>query len=93
MLGGATISVSRSQIGFRRKRAFAAVWRPAQYLRGDRPPLVLSVFLPHRDPSLRWKTVVEPAPGRFTHHLELRSPAEVDDELAGTVAEAWRESA
>ena len=92
-LGPATIRVSRSQIGFRRRRSFAAVWRPGRYLGGKRPPLVLSLFLSHRDPSPRWKEIIEPAPGRFTHHVELHSPAEVDGELAAGLAEAWREGA
>ena len=42
-----------------------------------------------RDHSPRWKQVVEPAPGRFTHHLELRSVDEVDDEVGGWLREAW----
>lgn len=81
--------VSKSQIGFYRTHPFAAVWRPGQYLGGDRPPLVLSVFLRRRDASPRWKEVVEPAPGRFTHHLELHLPREVDDEVAAWLEEAW----
>jgi hypothetical protein len=32
---------------------------------------------------------VEPAKGRFTHHLELREPDEVDEEVAGWLREAW----
>ena len=52
-------------------------------------PLVLTVALRRRDPSPRWKEVVEPAPGRFTHHLELRSAAEIDDEVRAWLREAW----
>ncbi len=91
-LGDVQSRASRSQVGFRRRRLFAATWVPAQYLKGDAAPLVLSVFLKRRDGSPRWKEVVEPAPGRFTHHLELQSVAEVDEFVAGMLQEAWREA-
>lgn len=89
-IGDASVHVSRShQIAFRRHRTFAAVWVPARYLRGRTAPLVLTVYLPFREPSPRWKQVVEPAPGRFTHHLELWSAGEVDDEVQGWLRTAW----
>lgn len=37
----------------------------------------------HKDTSPRWKEIVEPKPGRLTHHLELYSTSEMDDEAAG----------
>jgi hypothetical protein len=80
-LGETSIRVTKSQIAFRRHRNFAFVWIPGKYLRGRRPPLVLTIGLQRRDMSPRWKQVVEPYPGRFTHHLELNDPAEIDDEV------------
>jgi hypothetical protein len=50
---------------------------------------VLTVGLRRRDGSPRWKQIVEPYPGRFTHHLELRSPGEVDAEVEAWLREAW----
>jgi hypothetical protein len=50
----------------------------AVYLRREAAPLVLSVFLWRRDASPRWKSVVEPVSGRFTHHLELGAVSPVD---------------
>ena len=89
-IGPAELRVTRSQIAFRRRRAFAWAWTPDRYLRGPRlAPLVLTLALPRRDPSPRWKQVVEPVPGRFTHHLELRSPAEIDAEVHAWLREAW----
>jgi GrpB-like predicted nucleotidyltransferase (UPF0157 family) len=76
-----TLAVGKSQVAFRRRRAFAWAWVPGRYLRGERPPLVLSVALRHRDPSPRWKQIVEPAPGRFVHHVELLAAQDVDDEV------------
>jgi hypothetical protein len=92
-LDDSELRVSKSQIGFYRKHPFASVWKPGQYLKGDRPPLVLTIFLRRRDTSDRWKEVVEPQPGRFTHHLELGAAADVDDEVRGWIIEAWREAA
>jgi hypothetical protein len=62
---------------------------PGQYLQRASPPLVLSVFLRRRDASPRWKEVVEPARGRFTHHLELNALADLDDEVRTWLREAW----
>jgi hypothetical protein len=91
-IGPSEIRVSKSQIGFYRRHPFAATWSRGRYLKGDVSPLVLSVFLRRRDGSPRWKKVVEPRPGRFTHHLELRSAKELDDEVRSRLSEAWREA-
>jgi hypothetical protein len=89
-MGDAEIRVSKSQVGFYRKHPFAATWKPKQYLRGEHPPLVLSIFLTRRDESPRWKEVVQSAKGRFTHHVELRSSADVDDFVRARLTEAWK---
>jgi len=92
-IGPAEVRVSKSQIAFRRRRGFAYVWMPAMYLgRGD-VPLVLTIGMRRRDTSPRWKQVVEPAPGRFTHHLELRSPSNVDAVVLDWLREAWESAA
>jgi hypothetical protein len=89
-LGETSLRVTKSQIAFRRRRSFACVWIPGQYLKGRRTaPLVLTVFLSWRDGSSRWKQIVEPASGRFTHHLELYDTADVDDEVRGWLHQAW----
>jgi hypothetical protein len=88
-IGVASVRVSKSQIAFRRKRNFAWVWMPGQYLKGKTAPLVLTLSLPNRDSSKRWKEVVEPSPGRFTHHLELHSVADVDGEVSTWLRQAW----
>jgi len=80
---------TKSQVAFRRRTAFAWAWIPAKYLRGTTTPLVLTVDLPRRDASPRWKEVVEPRPGRFTHHLELSAADDIDDEVLGWLREAW----
>jgi hypothetical protein len=87
--GPSEMRVSKSQVSFRRSRAFAWVWMPGQYLRRETPPLVLTLGFRSRVPSPRWKQIVGPAPGRFTHHLELNSIAEIDDEVRGWLQAAW----
>lgn len=88
-IGRAQLRVSKSQVSFRRRKAFAWAWMPGMYLHGAPPPLVLTVALRRRDASPRWKQVVEPYPGRFIHHLELRSNTEIDNEMVGWLQEAW----
>ena len=88
-IGEAEFRISKSQIGLFRKHVFAAIWKPKQYLKGKRPPLVLSIYLKRRDDSCRWKEIVEPAKGRFTHHVELASSEDVDDFIAARLREAW----
>ena len=88
-LGPCEVRVSRSQIAFRRRRGFAYVWRPGQYLTSE-VPAVLSVAIDRPVESSRFKQVAHPAAGVWMHHLELRDPSEVDDEVSEWLAEAWR---
>ena len=88
-LGDVTMRITKSQIAFRRRRNFALVWTPGKYLKGEVAPLVLTVLLPARDPSPRWKQIVEPTPGRFTHHLELHSTSTIDASVRDWLRQAW----
>jgi hypothetical protein len=87
-IGPATIRVTKSQVAFRRRRGFAWVWRPGRYVRSD-VPAVLSIALPEPVASARFKEIVNPSPRVWMHHLELRSTAEVDDEVRGWLGQAW----
>ena len=66
---------------------------PGQYLTGKAAPLVLTLSFRSRKVSPRWKEIVEPTPGRFTHHLELYSTAEIDDQVRGWLQDAWTAAA
>lgn len=90
--GPVDIRATKSQVAFRRRTSFAFVWIPGMYLDKSDVPLVLTVGLRRRDASPRWKQIVEPASGRFTHHLELRSESEVDDEVHRWLREAWEQA-
>ena len=91
-IGPADLRVTKSQAVFRRTRAFAWAWIPGLYLHGKTAPLVLSISLRRRAESPRWKEIVEPAPGRFMHHLELNSPAEIDGDVLRWLKEAWEQA-
>jgi hypothetical protein len=92
-IGSTEIGVTKSQIAFRRRKAFAWVWTPGKYLRGKTAPLVLTLSLRSRDASPRWKEIVEPSPGRFTHHLELYSINDIDDQVRDWLRAAWMAAA
>ena len=89
-IGPVELRITKSQVAFRRRRAFAWAWMPGQYLHGRGAPLVLTLALRRREGSPRWKEIVEPAPGRFTHHLELYVPSDIDNEVREWVQEAWQ---
>lgn len=91
--GAAELRVTKSQIAFVRRKAFAWAWVPGKYLGGNPAPLVLTLSFRSRDTSPRWKEIVEPAPGRFTHHLELYSANDIDQEVRAWLADAWKAAA
>jgi hypothetical protein len=88
----ASMAITKSQIAFRRRRPFAWAWVPDRYLHGKHAPLVLSLALRYREPSARWKQVVEPVRGKFMHHLELKSTKDLDQEATDWIWEAWAEA-
>ena len=88
-IGPAELRIGKSQVSFRRRKAFAWLWMPGRYLRGTVAPVVLTLSFHSRDDSPRWKEIVEPAPGRFTHHLELYSTADIDGQVRGWLHDAW----
>ncbi len=92
-LGPVDVRVTKSQVAFRRRKAFAWAWVPDRYLGGGHAPLVLTLSFAKPDHSPRWKQIVEPAPGRFTHHLELHAGSEIDDQVRCWLQEAWEAAA
>jgi hypothetical protein len=88
-IGPIEIRVTKSQISFMQGKAFAWVWMPGRYLQGKVAPLVLTLVFSHRDGSTRWKEIVEPSLGNYTHHLELYSIADIDDQVRDWLKEAW----
>jgi hypothetical protein len=86
-LGGAEVTVSKTQLGFSRRRGFAWVWTPP----GRNPatsPAILSIAYSNRIVSDRFRDVVQPRPNIWQHHLWVEHPDQLDDEVF-----AWLEVA
>ena len=92
-LGQIKAKVTKSQVALVRSRPFAWVWIPTMYLRRKAAPLVLTFSFGERRQWHRWKEIYQAAPHRCTHHLELWSPEEVDEEVREWLREAWDRSA
>ena len=84
------IKVQKSQITFYNRRLFACASFARVRRKAELPPcwLVVTVGLARRLDSPRIAVATEPYPGRWTHHIVISDPAEVDDELMGWVREA-----
>jgi hypothetical protein len=83
-----TVTTSKSQVAFRRRRGFAYLWLPGKYLRRPNVDVVLSLALSRELPSGRFKEITRSAPAIWMHHLEVHSVAELDDEMAAWLSEA-----
>ena len=85
-----TVKVQKTQITFANRRQFACVsFLPARRAK-DRPEdyITVTLGLNRRLDSPRVDKVSEPYPGRWTHHLLIASPEEIDGELMGWAREA-----
>jgi hypothetical protein len=91
-LEGVSIRATRSQVAFRRRKNFAIVWVPGKYLRQPVPPLVLTFSFSQPVDSPRWKEVTKVSPARYTHHLELHSTSDVDDEVRTWLRRSWQDA-
>lgn len=91
-IGTPEIRVSKSQVVFMRRKAAARVWIPSRYLRGVLAPLVLTLGFNYRSESPRWKEIITPTPGHFTHHLELWSIDDIDGQVQEWLQQAWQQA-
>lgn len=94
-VGDYRVRVQKTQITYTNTHVFACASflkvRKAKF----RPPayLVITFRLDHKLESPRIDAAVEAYPRRWTHHVLLQSPEEVDDELLAWVREAYDFSA
>lgn len=89
----AQIITQKSQVTLRGPRPFCALSLHVRFSRQRVPDpnyVTLSLFLPRPLADLRGGAAAEPYPGRFTNHLPLFSPRDLDDELWAWVNEARR---
>ncbi len=85
-----TVKVQRSQIALTAPKSFAYVWLPIRTIRGRPETYIIVTFgLRRRLESPRIVEAVEPYPGRWTHHVIVSHPEEVDDELLGWIQLAY----
>lgn len=79
--------VQKTQITYGNPKVFACVSLPRK--KGEEGILV-SLGLGRREASARVAVAVEPYPGRWTNHVPVRTPEEIDAELMGWVEEAFQ---
>jgi len=84
------IKVSKTQITFANKYGFAFVsFNPCRKA-ADRPKVWITVSfgLGYRNTSGRVDSATEAFPGRWTHHITVGCPDEIDEELMEFIMEA-----
>ena len=83
--------VQRTQITFSNRHIFACLSfaRVRKKALLPDPYLVLTLGLPAPLASPQAEIKTEPYPGRWTHHILLSTPDDLDPELMGWVAEAY----
>ena len=91
-IGPFEVRVTRSQVAFRRRKAFAWLWLPGRWLRKPGAEVVLSIALGEPEPSTRFKEVVHPSPNVWMHHLEIHRLGDLDEEVAGWLRWAYERS-
>lgn len=86
----ASIRVQKTQITFTNPKVFAAVSFLPVRGKAQRPEhyITVTLGLNRRLESPRVDAVTEPYPARWTHHLMVGSPEEIDVELMEWVREA-----
>lgn len=87
---GVGIKVSKTQIAFRNKYVFAVVSLPMRRI-GNLPKeyMLITFGLPYKAESRRILQTVEAYPGRWTHHIAVTRPEEIDEELFVKIDEAF----
>lgn len=89
-IGEVNIKVQKTQISFSNRHNFAFVsFLPVRKAK-DRPDsyIVVTFGLHKRIQSLRIDAAVEPYPNRWTHHVLISKPEEIDEKLMSWIKEA-----
>lgn len=80
----------KTQVTFSNRYGFAFASLPHRKMKGwPEVCLVLSLGLGYRLESPRVAVAANPYPRRWTNHILLAAPEDVDEELMGFVQEAW----
>ena len=84
------IKVSKTQISFSNKRSFTFVsFNPCRRAK-ERPNVWMTVTfgLSYQKDSPRIDAATEPYPNRWTHHVMVTAPEQIDEELLGWIEAA-----
>lgn len=85
----ALIRVQKTQITFSDRRVFGCASLPIRRKRDwPRHCLMVTFGLAHRVDTPRIAVATEPYPNRWTHHVLVERPDEIDDELMAWMQEA-----
>lgn len=84
------LKVGKTQVGIYNKRLFAALWPPTRRFAGNAATYVgLTFGLGRLIEHPRIVGSVEPYPNRFTHHLLIARPEEIDGQVIDWLKEAY----
>jgi len=82
-----TVCIQKSQLAFYASCGYAGVsmppWRAA-----SEDFFILTVYLPYPASSPRIFARSEPAPNRYTHHIPITKPEDIDEEIIGWLNDA-----
>ena len=86
----ASVKVQKSQISFYGRHLFAAASLPVRRKKAWPEHCILVTFgLSHRVEDPRIAVAVEPYPNRWTHHVVVNKPEQIDSQLLSWLQEAW----
>ncbi|MDD3795043.1 MAG: DUF5655 domain-containing protein [Lachnospiraceae bacterium] len=83
--------VQKTQITFTNPKIFACISFAKVRKAKERPKeyIVVTLGLNRHLHSTRIDVATEPCPGRWTHHILIEKPEEIDDEMMDWVGEAY----
>ncbi len=90
--GAMEVRVSKSQVSLLRRKTFARIWVPGRYLKSRVAPLVLTLSFKQKVESNRWKEIIEPTQGQFTHHLEIWSEQDIDEKIIAWLRASYEDA-
>lgn len=86
----AAVKVQKSQISFYGRHLFASASLPVRRKKTWPEHCILVTFgLSHRVEDPRIAVAVEPYPNRWTHHVVVDKPEQIDSRLLSWLREAW----
>ena len=94
MIPGTEVQVQKTQIAFKKQRAFCWIWLPIRPGIKGRPAHYIILTFPYKERICADRIVeaVEAHPGQWTHHVIIGRAEELDEELLSWIrrADQWR---